>query len=199
MSTTEARGDEGQRKQKKDDEDEEEGGLFREIMASAEKAMAKAAASSSSTRRDKKALDNLAVDVDDDSIRLQQRFQYSRSDSKDRRRPLQRRPLLGGRGGADDYDEDDDTAVRDGYHRRLATYGPHNFFGKPPSISPVVCARFGCVAVCACLRCDAMVAVDARVHILDMAEVHVRSRASLDSLDSCCPRCCVAFALAGGR
>jgi C3HC zinc finger-like len=163
MSTTEARGDEDQRNPKKDDDDEEEkGGLFCKILASAEKAMAKAAPSSSPTRRDN-TLSRLAVDVDDDSIRRQKRYQYPQSDSKDRRRPLQRRPRLEGRGGADDDGDDDDTEVREGYHRRLATYGPHNFFGKPPSISPVVCARFGCVAVCAC-ECDAMVAVDARVH-----------------------------------
>jgi hypothetical protein len=160
--STDTAGEEGNQKQQQHhhhhpnlEDVAEEGGLFRKILASTEKALALAASSSSSSpRRNNK---TIGGGGDDSSIGRLSRHDDPRTDSKRRLRKLRRQNHLEegedegayGRGLSDD--DDDDETVRDGYKRRLATYGPHNYFGKPPSFSPVVCARFGCVLVLVCV------------------------------------------------
>lgn len=45
----------------------------------------------------------------------------------------------------EDAGEENKKKIRQSYRYRLSTFSPLNFFGKPPSISPIVCARFGYV------------------------------------------------------
>jgi hypothetical protein len=166
--STDTAGKEGHQKQHHHhpnlEDEAEEVGLFRKILASTEKAMALALAassSSSSPRRGDKTI--VVVGGDDSSNRRLSRHDDPRTDSKKKRvRTLWRRNHLEEGEDEEAYGRglsDDDEVIRDGYRRRLATYGPHNYFGKPPSISPVVCARFGCVLV-------VVVCVSVRVRVL---------------------------------
>jgi hypothetical protein len=161
--STDTAGKEGHQKQHHHhhpnlEDEAEEGGLFRKILASTEKAMAMALAassSSSSPRCGDKTIVGGVVGGNNSLNRRLSRHDDPRTDSKRRRvRTLWRRNHLEEGEDEEAYGRglsDDDEVIRDGYRRRLATYGPHNFFGKPPSLSPVVCARFGCVPVLVCV------------------------------------------------
>jgi hypothetical protein len=45
----------------------------------------------------------------------------------------------------DDVADGDDRELRTSFQRRVASFRPTNYFGRPTSLSPVVCARFGYV------------------------------------------------------